>query len=647
MNRIVGTAGHIDHGKTALVRALTGVDADRLPEEKRRGITIDLGFARLDLADLRLGFVDVPGHERFVKNMLAGASGIDLVALVVAADAGVMPQTREHFEICRLLGVSFGVIVITKIDLVDDELLELVRLDVAELVQNSFLEFAPIVLVSAKTLHGIEELKQTFVEIARKIPARTDEIVAQLPIDRFFSVKGFGTVVTGTLVAGEIREGAEMQLLPIERGVRVRSVQTNGETVNAASAGQRTAINLSGVEASEIERGMVLAPADSLRPTQIFDAEIEVLADAPRALKSRQRVRLHIGTIEVLARVQILEDTGEIALGERGLVQLRLESPIVAAPWQRFIIRSYSPQRTIAGGAVIDNAAARARGKNLLEIRSRLQKLIDAANRKDKFAQLLLVLETAAEHGLTKTDLTARTAWREQILSPLLIQAVEKKSIIAAGATFLARRWFEKLTEKTVAAINAFHKNEPLARGMSRETLREKIFAKLPHEVFRRVLLELEERKQISLEKDIVRQANHNQNLSDEDAKLRARLAQIYLAAKLEVPTLDQALTKAASNSQAHARKVFQLLLDSGELVRVTAEFYFHRETLAQLKQKLFDFARNNSSDATIDVAQFKNLAEISRKYAIPLLEYFDREAITRRAGDKRIVLNEKVDSKS
>lgn len=644
MNRIVGTAGHIDHGKTALVRALTGVDADRLPEEKRRGITIDLGFARLDVGDLRLGFVDVPGHERFVKNMLAGASGIDLVALVVAADAGVMPQTREHFEICRLLGVRFGAVVITKTDLVDDELLELVKLDVAELVQNSFLESAPVVCVSAKTNQGIEELKQTLAQIARKIPARSDETVAQLPIDRFFSVKGFGTVVTGTLHAGEIAAGAELELLPIERPVRVRSVQTNGETVNAARAGQRTAINLSGAEANEIERGMVLAPVDSLRPTQIFDAAAEVLADAPRALKSRQRVRLHIGTVEVLARVQVLEDAGEIAAGERGLIQLRLESPIVAAPGQRFIVRSYSPQRTIAGGAVIDNSAARARRKNLPETRARLQKMIAAASRGDKVAQLLLVLETAAEHGLTKSDLTARTAWRAEILNSLLTQTIEKKSVVAAGTTFLGRAWFEKLLEKTAAAINAYHKTEPLARGMSRETLREKVFAKLSADVFRRVLLELEERKQILLEKDVVRAANHNQELSDTDAKLRQRLTQIYFAAKLEVPTLEQALTAAAaSGGAAHARKVFQLLLDSGELVRVTAEFYFHRETLVRLRAQLADFARANPSNPTIDVAQFKALAGISRKYAIPLLEYFDREAVTKRAGDKRIILTEKA----
>src|SRR5687768_8848637 len=288
MDIIVGTAGHIDHGKTALVKALTGVDADRLPEEKKRGITIDLGFAELDLGDVRIGFVDVPGHERFVKNMLAGASGIDLVLLVVAADEGVMPQTREHFEICRLLETKTGLIVLTKKDLVDEELLKIVNLEVAELTQNSFLENAPVIPVSAKTGEGIEELKNELKQIAAKIPERKNETIARLPIDRSFSIKGFGAVVTGTLVSGEIRETEELEILPIARKARVRGLQTHGKRVKNARAGQRTAVNLGGIEHAEIERGMILAEGGVLRPTQIFDAQIEVLKDAKKSLKSRQ-----------------------------------------------------------------------------------------------------------------------------------------------------------------------------------------------------------------------------------------------------------------------------------------------------------------------------------------------------------------------
>lgn len=641
MDFIVGTAGHIDHGKTALVRALTGVDADRLPEEKQRGITIDLGFAALDLGAVKLNFVDVPGHERFVKNMLAGASGIDLVALVVAADAGVMPQTREHFDICRLLGVQSGVVVITKIDVVDDELLELVKLDVAELVQNSFLEHAPVVQVSAKTKAGVEQLKQVLQSVAARIPARRNETIARLPIDRRFSVKGFGAVVTGTLIAGQIAEADAMELLPVKKKVRVRSVQTNNRTVAAAIIGQRAAINLGGIEAGEIERGMLLAPVDALRPTQIFDARVEVLPSAARALKSRQRVRVHTGTSEVLARVHILEDAGEIVAGEFGFAQFRLESMIVAVPNQPFIVRSYSPQRTVAGGTIIDGLATRAKRKNLAETRARLEKWRAAENAGDRAAQLEIFLETAGEHGLTKADLRARTAWINEILNQTLTAVLEKESVIAAGETFLNKVFFEKLLEKTVAAIKTHHRSEPLAPGISRETLREKVFARLPNELFRRVLFELEARKLISLEQDTVRAAAHNRDLSVADQALRDCLENVYRRAKLEVPAIENALAQAAASGKsnaAHARRIFQTLLDARTIVRVTAEFYFHRETLAELIAKLRQFA-DGTPDKLIDVAQFKDLAEVSRKYAIPLLEYLDREKITARAGDKRRVL--------
>src|SRR6266446_6988527 len=316
---IIGTAGHIDHGKTALVRALTGIDADRLPEEKRRGITIDIGFADLDLGEVRVGFVDVPGHERFVKNMLAGAHGIDVVALVVAADESVMPQTREHFAICRLLGISCGLVVITKKDLVDEELLQLVRDEAGELTAGSFLENAPVVAVSSRTGEGIEELKQTLREIGSEAPVRSTEFVTRLPIDRSFTMRGFGAVVTGTLIAGQIDEGDELELLPAGTRVRVRGLQVHGTSVKRAFAGQRTAVNLGGIEAAAIERGMTLAPVARLRPTQIVDAQVQMLSEASRSLRSRQRVRIHIGAAEALARLRVLEESSEIKPGQWGL----------------------------------------------------------------------------------------------------------------------------------------------------------------------------------------------------------------------------------------------------------------------------------------------------------------------------------------
>jgi selenocysteine-specific elongation factor len=329
---IVGTAGHIDHGKSALVRALTGIDPDRLPEEKKRGITIDLGFADLDLGDVRIGFVDVPGHERFVRNMLAGAHGIDLVTLVVAADEGVMPQTREHFDICRLLNIRHGLIVITKTDLVEDELLPLVRDEIEELVAGSFLEGAPILTVSVRSGNGLDELRAALRQMALEIPARSSDTVARLPVDRAFTMKGFGAVVTGTLVSGEIKEGDDLELLPHGLRVRARGVQVHGHAVSQALAGQRTAVNLGGIDTASIERGMVLAPVGRLHPVQIMDVQLDVLSSASRPLRSRARVRVHIGAAEVLGRLRVLNNTGILEPGAQGFAQLRLETPVVALP---------------------------------------------------------------------------------------------------------------------------------------------------------------------------------------------------------------------------------------------------------------------------------------------------------------------------
>ncbi len=639
MDIIVGTAGHIDHGKTALVKALTGVDADRFPEEKLRGITIDIGFAELNLGDVGIGFVDVPGHEKFVKNMLAGASGIDLVLLIIAADEGVMPQTREHFEICRLLEIKTGLIVLTKKDLVDEELLEFVKLDAQELVENSFLENAPVTVVSAKTGEGIEEFNKVLRETASKIPNRKNETVARLPIDRSFSVKGFGAVVTGTLVSGEIKESDELEILPIGKKVRVRGLQTHGKSVKAAHAGQRTAINLGGIDHAEMTRGMILTVPNVLHPTQIFDAQIEVLKDAKRALKSRQRVRVLIGTIEALARVQVLNNEGEIAQGEKDFIQLRLEVPIVAIPNERFILRSYSPQITIAGGKILDALAIKHRRKDIETVQKYLGNLIAAEN--DKAKQVKLFLETANELGLTLADLQARTGWRDEVLKKAITENVAKKAIIEAESFYVARTPFDNLTAKTLVEIENHHRREPLAKGILQATLREKIFARLAPEIFKTTLSALEKEGKIAVEKDIVRLASHSLELSAEEKLLRERFEKIYKTSRLEVPKLDDAVLEAVQNTKSnkvHARKIFQLLLNSGEIVKVTEEFYIAKEAIDELIKSVKNFA-HKSPDRLIDVAMFKDIAGISRKYAIPLLEYFDRERITRRAGDKRLIL--------
>jgi selenocysteine-specific elongation factor len=634
---IVGTAGHIDHGKSALVRALTGTDPDRLPEEKRRGITIDLGFADLELDGFRFGFVDVPGHERFVKNMLAGAHGIDVLALVVAADEGVMPQTREHFHICKLLGVSTGVVVITKTDLVDEEMLSLVEEDIRELVAHSFLESAPVVAVSARTGAGLTQLKETLKEVARLVPERSSDLVTRLPIDRAFSMKGFGPVVTGTLISGQIAEGIEVELLPKKLSVRVRGTQVHGKPVAQAYAGQRTAVNLAGIDVSQLGRGMMLAEPRTLRTTQIIDANIEVLRDASRGVRSRSRVRLHMNAAEVLARVRVLDQASEIAPGQTGLVQLRLDLPVATLHGDRFILRSYSPAETIAGGVIVDPFAVKHRGKEMATARSRLGRLL-STSRNEK---LKTFIEMSELRGCKIEDLVAATGWKSSVITDQIAQAVQEGSVVRAGELFLSPQNFSRLSRNVLTELQNYHKREPLARGMLRETLREKVFTHLQPELFASVIRKLEGGGQIIAEKDIVRASTHTVGLSDKDSRLREKLEQVYRDAGVESPSLDDAMTRAGVTVQlrVQARKVLQLLIDDRVILRVQNEMFMHSHVLDDLKGKLLDYASRHEPERLIDVAAFKDLAGVSRKYAIPLLEYFDREHVTRRAGDKRIIL--------
>jgi len=637
MDLIVGTAGHIDHGKTALIKALTGVDADRLPEEKRRGITVDLGFAEMSVGDVHFGFVDVPGHERFVKNMLAGASGIDLVMLVIAADEGVMPQTREHFDICRLLGLKAGIVVLTKVDLVDAETLELAQLDAAELVAGSFLEIAPMLAVSARNGEGIDRLKETLVQASATLPTRNGQFITRLPIDRSFSMKGFGAVVTGTLASGQITEGAEMELLPNGTPVRVRGLQTHGKSVNSITAPQRVAVNLGGIAHSEIRRGDTLCERGVLRTTQSIDSEIEVLANSPRPLRSRQRVRVHLGTVEVLARIQVLNNEREIAAGKTDLVQIRLEKPVVAIPGERFIVRSYSPQVTIAGGTVIDNLAAKHHQRDLGSVRQRLGGLLSAT---DNPAKLMLLIDMSGTSGTTFIDLQARTGLRRDILTAAINKNIASGSVIDADGRFVTTAEFEKLTSIAHTAIQDFHKREPLAKGITREALRSGVFAYLPGEMFDAAIAALGSAGKVVAANETIRSAAHKTEFSPAEAELSDRILNAYRSFGLEVPKLDEALASAVEGTtftQRDARSFFQLFLDAGEIVKVSEEFYFAREVVDRLTVMVRQFA-DSTNDRLVDVAKFKEIAGVSRKYAIPLLEYFDREKVTRRAGDKRCV---------
>jgi selenocysteine-specific elongation factor len=633
---IVGTAGHIDHGKTALVKALTGTDADRLPEEKRRGITVDIGFAEMSIGVRHFGFVDVPGHERFVKNMLAGASGIDLVLLVIAADDGVMPQTREHFDICRLLGVRSGVVAVTKSDLVDDDTLELAKLDAADLVAGSFLETAPIIPVSSVTGEGIDALREALC--AAVVERKEDGLVARLPIDRSFSMKGFGTVVTGTLASGSIKEGDEIELLPSQRRLRVRGLQSHGKSCTQVNAGQRAAVNLAGIDHIDVTRGMLLAEPGVLRPTHMFDAQVEVLAGAKRALRSRQQIRLHVGTAEVLARVRVLDTTGEIAPGANGFVQLSLESPVAAVPGERFILRSYSPQATIAGGEVLDNSPSRHRLRDVAHVVRRLALRTEMPKPRERVTALI---EAAGKRGMTLDDLRAATAYNKAVIKAAVTELTGAELIVRAGDSLIAKGAFDELCLAATAALESFHKRSPLERGMSREALRETAFANVSDAVFQAAASHLTAHGAVNADGDLLHLPAFSTSLSEEEKKVSDAILSAIVAAGLEVPKINEVVTDAAGSANIpdqKLRRLVRLHVDGGDLIKVTDDLYFGSETIDELTVRLRKYA-DSTPERAIDVARFKDLAGVSRKYAIPLLEYFDREKITVRRGDKRVVL--------
>jgi selenocysteine-specific elongation factor len=635
---IIGTAGHIDHGKTSLVKALTGVDTDRLKEEKERGITIDIGFADLTIGDLHIGFVDVPGHEKFVKNMLAGAHGIDMVMLVVAADESVMPQTREHFDICRLLEVKSGLIVITKIDLVDEDFLQLVEAEVAEFVAGSFLENATVVRVSSRTGEGVEELKKESAKIAAKLADRDDKAIARLPIDRVFSVKGFGTVVTGTLISGVIRAGDELELLPSNnRRARARGLQVHSRATQEARAGERTAINLQGIDVSEIERGQALAAAGKLLPSSIFDVRLHLLKTSPKPLRNRSRVHLHIGTAEITARVVIFGQA-ELAAGSSCYAQMRLASPVLVLPGDHFIIRSISPVVTIGGGLILEALANKHRLREAPQVIDNLEKLASA----DEAERVARFVEMSGEHGMTRAEITARSGMPDEAIDRASDEMVKAQRAIIASQNpllLIARPSFEGLAKSLRFLLKDFHRASPLAAGMGREEARERLFAHLPQEVFRAVIAHLVTRREIVADKDILRLASHQIALTAEEKAAKEHLAALYEQAAMQPISLEEALARSMPQfgiDQQRAQRFAQMLISSGELVRVS-DLIFHRSVLETLRNSLQRFKLENGP--RIDVAQFKELTGVSRKYAIPLLEYLDRQRITRRVGDAREIL--------
>ena len=621
---VVGTAGHIDHGKTALVKALTGIDTDRLPEEKARGITIDLGFAYIeepagpDGDGLTIEVVDVPGHERFVKNMLAGVGGIDLAMLVIAADEGAMPQTREHLAICSLLHIKSGLVVLTKRDLVEADWLELVRDDVAGLTRGTFLDGAPVMAVSARTGEGLDELRAALRGLARTVAPKPTDQLPRLPIDRVFTVRGFGTVVTGTLTQGHVAVDDRVEVYPRGLQAKVRGLQTHGHTVTDARAGQRTAVNLQGVERAAIERGDVLGAVGTLVSSVLVDGTLELLEDAPRPIKARDRVRFHVGTSEIMARVLLL-DRAELAPGGTTYARFRLEAPVVAVPGDRFVIRSYSPILTIGGGSLLDVSPPRfkRRAPALLAHLAVLEHGTEPE-----------VVEEHVRHagasGVRLDVLTGRVPFGPQRLRALVTGLVEAGAIRAVD-----REWFlhgeshERLRAEVLGTLEDFHRRNPLKAGMSREELRGRAGG-AEERVFAQLVGALETDGLVKPERDKVRLASHAVRLTPDQQRLVDRIEAAFRDAGPAPPTPED-----------EESELFQLLVTDRRLIRVKESLYFHAEALKAIEEKLVALLREKREIAPADV---KDLLGISRKYAIPLLEYFDGQRVTQRVGERRVL---------
>jgi selenocysteine-specific elongation factor len=628
---IVGTAGHIDHGKSSLVRALTGTDPDRLAEEKRRGITIDLGFAFLEMFGVRFGFVDVPGHERFVSNMLAGAAGIDLLLLVIAADESIKPQTREHFDICRLLGVKHGVVALTKSDTVDESARTLVQLEVEEYLRGSFLERAPVVAVSAKSGAGIEELKRALVEVAGRVAGKDATRAFRLPIDRAFAMKGFGTVVTGTLVSGSVKVGDEVELLPGGERLRVRGVQTAGKAVEEATAGQRTAVNLAGIDYTAVARGMSLATPGKFRVTRRIDAEF-MLLPGTRKLKNRERVHFHASTMETVAEL-FLYGRSEVAAGETALAHLRLQDEVVVAAGERFIARQFSPVTTIGGGVVLDPLARRPLSRDT----GRTQFLETV--RKGERAKILAAMVERTPMGIRREEVAAHTGWSESEISEALktLVAIGAVKAVSEGQGFLIGvPVFQDLTKRIFENVESFQRANPLVGGIAREDLRAKAGRRVRPEVFRAALAELVTLKKLEVNGEFLRRAGTGITLQPDEQQAKEKIEKAFRAAGLTVPAVKEVLAGLAVEAK-RAEKLLHLLLREKQLMRVSQELIFHQEALAHLKERLLTYKKTKGE--RISVPGFKGLTGITRKYAIPLLEYLDRERVTRRMGDERVIL--------
>jgi selenocysteine-specific elongation factor len=628
---VIGTAGHIDHGKSALVLALTGTDPDRLKEEKARGITIDLGFANAEIDGINFAFVDVPGHERFVKNMLAGVGGIDVVLLVVAADESVMPQTREHFAICRLLDVRSGIVVLTKADLADEDTLDLVRAEVRDLVAGSALADAPVVAVSSKTGQGLDELRAALVAAVASVPEHARDGAPRLPIDRVFSMRGFGTVVTGTLTAGTLRVDDELAVLPSGRRVKVRGLQVHGAATSTADAGRRVAVNLGGVDTADVSRGETLTRAESFGVTRRFDAAIEMLPDAP-PLRHGQRIRFHHGTSELLGRVALAaghaEDPAENHARPDQFARLRLERPAVLTRGDRFVLRQYSPAITIGGGVVLDPSPLRSPIRTPAGAARfrRLKNSIDDA--------AMVFVEERRAAGLSKAALATRAGLSMTAAAALAETLASAGKVIIVGDDLFDAALVRALEQQLLERVTEHHRVNPLAEGLPREEARARIFALASPALFDHVVQRLIDGGRLS-GRDRLALPGRGVSMTPEESRAQDALVRVFRDAGLAPPDLGAA-AQGAGVPLPVADRVSKLLIRQKTLVRLDT-LLFHTEALETLKREVISL--KSKPGARVDVAGFKERYGISRKYAIPLLEWLDRERVTRRVGDARVIL--------
>jgi selenocysteine-specific elongation factor len=624
--RVVGTAGHIDHGKTSLVRALTGIDTDRLPEEKRRGITIDLGFASWFTDDYQIGFVDVPGHERFVKNMLAGVGGIDSVLLVVAADESIKPQTREHFAICKLLGIASGVIAITKSDLVERDILELVRLEVDELVAGSFLEGTPIVPVSSATGAGLDDLRAAILASISAVGDRDASTrVFRLPIDRVFTMKGFGSVITGTTYSGRVKVEDEVEVLPGAHRSRARAIQVHGEPRDEASAGERTSMNLADLPLEDLHRGHQVLHPDTLRPSQVITVRLELLdalLTGAKPLKEQTRIRFHHLSAELLGTIRFVDDTaGELRPGDSAFAQIRLESPVVAVAGDRFVVRRYSPAFTIGGGVILDAHLAKLSRGTRAEILETL-----ASGTLPQRVELIARLQGL--RGVSLDELQARTGLRIETLTKELRGV---PNVAKTGSTFLHNDVLADFRRKSMTFMDRYFKDNKMAVSVPKGEFVQKLIPAGAPVNF--LLNDLAKENIATVQGDALDIPGRSRTLGGAEGELARAIEAKYVDAGLQTPATSE-IIKAIPQKPKVIEGVIAYLVKQGTLVRLADGVYLHRDVVASAREKL-----SSKKGETIDVGQFKDLFGISRKVAIPLLEFFDREGATKRVGDSRQVL--------